>query len=384
MTFLAPGYLVAALVAAVGVVALHFIVTRRPRAVVLPTARFVPEAPVTATTRRIELSDLLLLLVRVLLVLAIGAALARPVLTPDRERVVRVIAADVSGSVARLQEVRDSVRPLLRPGDALVAFDTSARVVTSVDSLPASDARVAGSLSSALAAALRSGSSVRAGADSVELVIVSPLAHDEADRATAHLRALWPGRARLVRVTARADSTPATARVVWPSGADAPPGALARTRVDTAGAVVASGAVAVAPFERRWTYPADSLRGARVVARWADGDVAAIERESGAACVRSIAISVDSAGDIALRPDVARVREALSAPCGGARASVSPVRDSATVALITGKGALARTAAFPPLADVASPLARWLLIAAIALAVLELLLRAWRTREVTE
>jgi hypothetical protein len=60
------------------------------------------------------------------------------------------------------------------------------------------------------------------------------------------------------------------------------------------------------------------------------------------------------------------------------------VRDSATVALITGKGALARTAAFPPLADVASPLARWLLIAAIALAVLELLLRAWRTREVTE
>lgn len=377
MTLLAPAYLYAALAVSAGVVALHFLVTRQPRAVALPTTRFVPEAPVTAAVRRLELSDLLLLVTRVLLVLAVGVALARPVITPNRQSVVRVIAADVSGSVSRPADVRDSARALWRTGDVLLAFDTAARVVATPDSLPVTRADASGALSTALAAALRAGSSVRAGADSVELVLVSPIQLAEADRATATLRALWPGRARLVHVAARADSVRQT-RIVWPDANVAPPRAVARPHIDTAGAVMAGGAVAVALFERRWMYPSDSLRGTRVIARWADGDVAAIERDSVGTCVRSTVIRVDSAGDMTLRPDISRVRDALGAPCGVNRETGAMPDDAGLGRMLAGRGALARTAAFPPMEDLPSPLTRWLLLVALLLAVIELALRAMR------
>ncbi|HWG33710.1 MAG TPA: BatA domain-containing protein, partial [Gemmatimonadaceae bacterium] len=190
MSFLAPGFLIAAAGAALGVVALHFIVTRRPRAVAFPTARFVPDVPVTARARSVQLSDLLLLAIRVLIILLAGAALARPIFPPERERVVRVIAADVSGSVQNVAETRDSVRALFRPGDAVVLFDTATWPVETPDSVRAR-AGVAsnGSLSAGLIGALRAGSRVREGADSVELLVVSPATLAERDRATAAIRA---------------------------------------------------------------------------------------------------------------------------------------------------------------------------------------------------
>ena len=195
MNFLAPGFLVAASAAALGVVALHFIVTRRPRSVVFPTARFVPDVPVTARARSLQLADLVLLAVRVLIILFAGAALARPIFPPQRERIARVIAADVSGSVADVGETRDSVRALFRPGDAIVLFDTATRLVTTPDSVGArSRTATAGSLSAGLVGALRAGSRVRDGADSVELVVVSPATIAEQDRATTEIRAQWPGR----------------------------------------------------------------------------------------------------------------------------------------------------------------------------------------------
>ncbi|HEY5086862.1 MAG TPA: BatA domain-containing protein, partial [Gemmatimonadaceae bacterium] len=197
MTFVAPGFLLAAGAAACVVIALHFIVTRRPRSVPFPTARFVPDAPVAARERSLRLSDLLLLALRVLAIMLVGIALARPVLTPTREKVVRVIVADVSGAVADIAEVRDSARALLRPGDELIAFDTSAWAVPSVDSLAnRAGLRNAGSMSAGIVGALRAGQRVRAGADSVELVVVSPLVTTERDRATATIRNQWLGRAR--------------------------------------------------------------------------------------------------------------------------------------------------------------------------------------------
>ncbi|MEP6905130.1 MAG: BatA domain-containing protein, partial [Gemmatimonadales bacterium] len=72
MTFLAPAFLWGAIAVAAGIVALHFIVTRQPRASVLPTARFVPDSPATAIVRDARPSDLLLMLLRVLVVLAAG------------------------------------------------------------------------------------------------------------------------------------------------------------------------------------------------------------------------------------------------------------------------------------------------------------------------
>jgi hypothetical protein len=130
MTFLAPGFFFASLAVAAGIVALHFIVTRQPRAAILPTARFVPDLPATATARAARPSDLLLMVLRVLLVLAAGAGLAKPILKSSRGAEARVILADVSRSTRDAAGMRDSVRSLYRDRDALVVFDSSARLLT--------------------------------------------------------------------------------------------------------------------------------------------------------------------------------------------------------------------------------------------------------------
>lgn len=379
MSFLAPGFLIAAAGAALAVIALHFIVTRRPRAMVFPTARFVPDIPVAARARSVQFSDLLLLAVRVLIILLAGAALARPIFPPQRERVVRVIAADVSGSVANVAETRDSVRALFRRGDAIVLFDTAAWLGSSPDSI-GTKARVAasGSLSAALVAALRAGSLVRDGADSVELVVVSPATLAERDRATSAIRARWPGRGRLVRVSA----TPAIgadlsrAKQVDFLSASRPRFAVTRNRIDTVGAVVARGNVVIAPFERRWRFVSDSLAHARVIARWIDGEPAAIERDSASTCTRSVAIPIDSTGDMLLRPSFVRFRAALSEPCWHGASAPDPE----AAAMLAATGHLASTAQFPPSLDVGSPLARWLAVIALVLAIVEMILR--RSRDV--
>ena len=374
MSFLAPGYLTAAVVAAVGAVLLHFIVTRRPRSVAFPTARFVPDVPVAARARSVQLSDLLLLAVRVLAILFAGAALATPVFPPRREHVVRVIAADVSGSIANIGEIRDSVRSLYRAGDAIVVFDTAAKVVLTPDSVVEnSGINESGSLSAGLIAALHEGSRVRDGADSVELVLVSPVTVGESDRATHAIRALWRGRARVV--AAGASIRPVTSSPK-PTFLDAtrPMYAVARNRIDTVGAVIARGNVVVAPFERRWRFISDSLAHARVIARWADGEPAAIEHDSGETCIRSIAIPIDTSGDMILRPSFARFRAALSAPCQ----SVASQPDGAAARMLAGAGNLASTAQFPPPDDIDSPIARWLAAIAIVLAIAEMVLRRSR------
>src|SRR6476659_4070234 len=110
MSFLAPAFFYASLAVAAAVVALHFIVTRQPRAGILPTARFVPDLPATATARATRPSDIPLMLLRVLLVLAAGAGLAKPILKPSRGAEARVILADVSRSVRDTTAIRDSVR----------------------------------------------------------------------------------------------------------------------------------------------------------------------------------------------------------------------------------------------------------------------------------
>ncbi len=374
MTFVAPGFLLAAGAAACVVIALHFIVTRRPRSVPFPTARFVPDAPVAARERSLRLSDLLLLALRVLAIMLVGIALARPVLTPTRENVVRVIVADVSGAVADIAEVRDSARALLRPGDELIAFDTSAWAVPSVDSLAnRAGLRNAGSISAGMVGALRAGQRVRAGADSVELVVVSPLVTPERDRATATIRNQWPGRARLVRVRA-APPDSSSVRAVEAAFLDSarPEFAVQRNRIDTVGAVVANGNVLVGAFERRWRFTDDSLKGARVLARWVDGDAAAIQRDSGSTCRKSVLIPLDSTGDMLLRASFVKLRASLSGPCQRARSTP----DAALASVMSGgSGKLASTADFPAATDSASPVSRWLIALAIIVALIEMVLR---------
>ncbi|HEX6575178.1 MAG TPA: BatA domain-containing protein [Gemmatimonadaceae bacterium] len=419
MTFLAPGFFFASLAVAAGIVALHFIVTRQPRAGILPTARFVPDMPATATSKATRPSDLLLMLLRVLLVLAAGAGLAKPIFKPSRGAEARVILADISRSVLDSGGVADSVRALYRNHDVLIAFDSSARVVSGDSAQHLRRTNVRGNISAALIAALRAGSDLRERADSVELVIVSPFAGDEIDAATDSIRSLWPGRARLVFVSSTAPSPSsvpleiraasgdplgvavAQARgnanvrglivrsatgveassepvIEWPIS-DRPRGAVAKPVRDTIGGVTANGALVVAPFERRWSYPADSIRGADVIARWIDGEAAAVEFANGETCNRSVAIPVTAAGDLVIRKDFVQLVAALAGDCVGALA-LRPA-DEGQVAKLAGNGGLAPREAFPPRGDVTSTIAPWLIGLAIALAIAELFVRRRRSAE---
>jgi len=426
MTFLAPGFLWAAALVAAGIVALHFIVTRQPRASILPTARFVPDSAATATMRDTRPSDLLLMLLRVLIVLAAGAALAKPVIKPNRQANSRIFLMDASRSVANVGEAADSVKKLYRAGDAVIVFDSAGRSpgVIGSDSLASirrADAR--GNLSAALIASLREGSVARDGADSLELVIVSPFAEEERDAATDSIRKLWPGRARLVHIAARPDSASigggaieirsssddplvvavsvaskqqphATTRIVrnatltpedtawasfdgrilviWPSDGR-PLFSVARASTDQSGGILSGDAQLIAAFDRRWMFPAESLRAGRMVARWADGEPAAVEKSVGQGCIRSVAIPVAAVGDLVIRPEfIALVRE-ITAPCGEAR-STRPLA-STIIASLGGRGGLAPSDAFAARQDIASPLAPWLFGIALAAALAELLVR---------
>ena len=464
MTFLAPGFLFASLAVAAAIVALHFIVTRQPRAAILPTARFVPDTRATTVAPARRPSDLLLMLLRVLLVLAAGAGLAKPVLTPSRGAEARVILVDVSRSARDSIAIRDSARRIYRNGDAVVAFDSSAHIVTGnvADTLGALRPTTRrGNLSAALIAALRAGSSLRDHADSLDLVIVSPFAREEFDAATGTVRKLWPGKARLVRVPSPATDTAAGASSLTISAAPDDPLAVtvglvpsaatvgglidrgsvederrgmspeeaaaaspaarpggaasrqasmqarasegdiprrsaapliewpAQTRPrlatqrsvrDTVGGVMAGDAVVVSTFDRQWFFPPDSLRGAEVIARWVDGEPAAVEKPDGIGCVRSVAIPVTPVGDFVIRHDFVRFVASLSRPCAQIT-SLIPA-DPALVAKLEGKGGLAPRAAFQPLTDAHSDLAPWLFALAIAAGIAELFVRR-RERDTT-
>jgi hypothetical protein len=428
MTFLAPGFFFASLAVAAGIVALHFIVTRQPRAAILPTARFVPDLPATATARAARPSDLLLMLLRVLLVLAAGAGLAKPILKSSRGAEARVILADVSRSTRDAAGMRDSVRSLYRDRDALVVFDSSARLLTagaadSIASLQISSKR--GNLTAALIAAMRAGSALRDRADSIELIIVSPFAREEMDAATDSVRHLWPGRARIVRVDGGASKTPraaerlelkanaadplqvtaslaredstATGMIVrdiseaasgstdralieWPSSSR-PRGAVARATIDTIGGVTSGDAVVISTFARRWSYPADSLRGSEVVARWIDGEPAAIETATPSGCSRSVAIPVNPVGDLVIGNDFVKLVVALSRDCS-IRTSIVPA-PAADVDRLAGRGSLASRAGFEARDDVRSDLGPWLIGLAIAAAIAELFVRRRKAENIT-
>lgn len=436
MTFLAPAFMAAAGLIAGAVVAIHFIVTREPRTVPLPTARFAPVRPVRARSRKMRLQDLLLLLLRVLLILAVGAALAQPVLDPPHRNLARILVVDRSRAVANPAEVADSARALLGEGDAVVLFDGGAVVVREdgADSLAAlARSPNRGRLSPALIAALRTASEMRERADSFELAIVSPLVAEEADQATDSIRALWPGSVRLVRVAAHRDSAARTtiafdgqstdplrlalpgrlagadasaadvrivrgaldaadsawaragARVLvhWPATPDDAPRTaarslarpwIARATPDSVGAVSAGDVALVAPFERWAAYDAAPER-ALVVARWVDGEPAAVETPHGAGCIRTVTIGVPSRGDLVLQPRFTRLAAALAAPCGGR--PMLDALDSARVAALAGPMPRAHAAgsALAAPETIRSPLVPWLLAAALLFAVAALLLQ---------
>ena len=386
MSFAAPWFLLGGAAAALAVVALHFLVRRQPERWQLPTTRFVPETNELAPARSLELSDRLLLALRALAVAMAALAFARPSFDAARQPLMRVVVEDRSSVVADTSEVTRAA------GDRVIRMDS-------------------GSVSAALLRAIREAHALRDGADSVAIVLVSPLAREQLDAATPAIRATWPGGIELRRVAARVPSGELTAvalrapaddplratlslsglgmndaapvRLVRDANLSPADSAWARQSGhvlvhwpetegpagDTTGALVTPGTVLVASFAR----PAGSSAGTPV-AWWADGAVAATASVLGDGCLRTVSVPVTAQGDLVLRERFRRVVHDLLGPCGGAR-DLTPA-DSAAVRMITGAAPVTvATSALPPHADAGRAAMPWLLALALLFLVAEQLVR---------
>ena len=428
MTWVQPVALILGAAGVLGIVVAHLISRHRPRPSPFPTARFVAAGRPVASTRLSRPSDSALLMLRALTVMLLAAAFATPHRAPPEGSVARVVVVDRSRDVARLDDVVDHARREWREGDLLLVADSAAsapiawrRGPTILDSLVRRD--VAGSLSAAIVAGARAGVSLARTADSVELVLVTP--GRGGDAATRAIREAWPGRVRVVTVTAAepirrrsiasraadgdvviaalrldgrvlredephtvrlvrgvatsADSTWAAAGhtlVVWPDDAQ-----MERlwpsSSADTIGAVVASGRAVVAPFARGASPPVGVA-----VARWSDGLPAATEIALGSGCIRHVGVVVPNVGDVALTFGVRAIAEALTAGCTvpGGDAITAPIAPA--IASLASNGPLASSATLTRLApaDESPPIVHWLLVVAGLLLIVEMGLRRLATR----
>jgi hypothetical protein len=109
------------------------------------------------------------------------------------------------------------------------------------------------------------------------------------------------------------------------------------------------------------------------VARWSDGEPAAVDRETGGGCIRDVAILIDEFSDLTLQTPFRRVAASLLAPCGGER-RMQPIA-TASIASIAGRGPLAAATAMRDRSADASRWTPWLLAVAAALLIAELAIR---------
>ena len=436
MSVLVPWFLAAGALGVAAILALHLLARDEPPRWLLPTARFVPVSRERAPARSFSPSDRLLLALRVLALAAISLAAAGPSWHGSRRARAQVIVADLARMTADRGDVARLVRAAWREGDRIVALDSVARTVSlaGLDSLAVRPAAArAGRLSAALLVALDEGRSLARGADSVALLIVSPLVADAMDAATMAIRATWPGGARLLPVAERVGVAPeiAARAVELRAAADDPvrvtlaldgravtnatnaapratntPPPLASHNTDDAATVrlvrtgpltaqdsaharaggvlvhwpdalrirdtVGAVTTAHATFVATLPRPAP-LDGGLPIALWVDGTPAAVEGALGAGCTRRVAIPIASAGDASLRAPLRSILRDLLAPCGGRR-DATPLDAAQRRALAGGRAAAASASLLAPSADAA--LARWLL----ALAALALALEWWFRR----
>ena len=385
MSFLAPGWLVAGAIGALMVGALHFFARRNPRPYPLPTTRFIPERPASAAALARRPSDLVLLFLRAAALLLLGVAFAQPVFSPPRDTAL-VVLVDRSRAAPALD---DSTAALLKTADRVVEFDSA--------------------ISSGLIAGFRAAASLRWNADSVDLLVVSPFVREEWDAATLPIARTWPGRIRVRSLTPQVSPEsvsrvsldpedplaatlaligplPSSVRLVrrlvsttdsmWARGGGALvvwPDSLERSgwtpvKPDTASAVATAQIAVVASFVRTVSLPLG-----RVVARWNDGTPAAVERPLGRGCQRDVGIPITPVGDFVLRPSVRRLTGMLLSPCGGGQ-EWEPV-SAALMDSLRGPARLASTADLGQRQEKRVPVQGVLLIAALALLLLETVAR---------
>ena len=345
ITLLLPWVFGAAIVGALAVVGLHLLSVRRPPELLLPTTRFLPDRAVRAVSRS-KPSDLLLMILRIGVLLAVGLAASHPQWrTRSRTRatlvvVDRNVVPDTNAIRAQLRADGDTV------ADGAVAFTFAP------DSMVADDDP--GAL---IALAWRSAKRLviaDAALDSLDLHVLlsrAPRADDEGWNAW---RGAWPGRVvthtaapvtdvRRVHLVAldtigmraadddpvrsafawhvaraataadlmssrvdtigisRDDVVPAAdgtgrdvgVRVYWPV-TGVPMGWRTLNVVDTASALVAGGRAILGSFVVRsipdsLAAPATSA-SAVAIAWWSDGRVAATETRTPAGCDRRVIV----------------------------------------------------------------------------------------------
>jgi aerotolerance regulator-like protein len=411
MNFLAPGWIAAAAVAALGVLAIHLIAWRLPRAVKLPTARFVPDEPARLAARTLRPSDLALMALRVAIIMLGGLALARPTRALAPRGTAVVVAIERTGDST---SVRDSLRGIPDVDHvSYVVFDTAAQLLTG-QAAALSATGTAGtarpSLSVGLVTAIREARRLTRDYERVSIVLASTFTRDAFDQATLPVRSTWPDSIRVVRlpvrpqvpieagtevVSTKDDPVAAGIRLAEAHGllrgvsrvvrAAATPGDSAfaaaggalllwprlTTGSERVDGIHAGDATAIGHFIRM--TPSDDT--GRVIARWIDGTPAALESASGAGCIRRIEFDVPDVGDFVLTTSFQRLVAALAAPCGDVvRGPVAADSALAAIAARPASGASTRT---PDDARAPNRIAAILMALAFALAIAEM---AWRRR----
>ena len=417
MTFLAPAWLGLAAGAAFAVVAIHLIAWRVPRAVILPTARFVPDEPARLAARTVRPSDFALLALRIAIVIGGGVAMARPALHPSPHGAALVVAMERSAAIGDTTTLRDSLRAIPRRDRTIfVVFDTAARVYGVEDAAwtdvaaprPPGNA----SLTVGLITAIREARRLAREYESVDVVLASTFSSASFDRATEAVRAAWGDSIGVVRIP---PSTTATGPAHIELPADGDDAVVAGLRLAEANGLLRGTSRLVRTVattgDSAWTSNGSALilwpradggapehvegihaRGSTVighlvrlpaaadsglvVARWLDGVPAARETALGAGCVRTIGFDVPDGGDFVLTPSFQRLLSVLAGPCAGdVRTEVAS--DSAIAAIVAPSGG--PSSVIPPDEyGAANRLAAVLMALTILLGVVELWLRRRR------
>ncbi|WP_373058264.1 BatA domain-containing protein [Gemmatimonas sp.] len=367
--FATPWILGVALVAALTITALHFLSVRQPRVMLLPTARFVPERDARAVARQAKPSDLLLLSLRVIALLAVGGALAGARCGASGAVVASIIVIDAtlradSAALVARAVTATAVASVAATGDASVPTVLWVNGVTNDPGV-------------AIAAAIRESArqaQTNPSLAELSLAVVMPASVRSREGWDAW-RGQWPARIQMVPIanaaaadTSAPSSAPAMVRVVGtraavgtasgtdvveaafalrgaiaargavPDGAEVvvqrtgtrvadrapvvvqwppngvPTGWQVAPVMDSVGAVTAAGIALVAPWVRTALPPplSDSVRA---IAWWSDGIAVAVERTRGTSCVREVALAVAAGSDLLLSPAADGLLRVLRAPC---------------------------------------------------------------------
>lgn len=333
ISFALPWLFGVAMAAALGITALHFLSVRQPRVMLLPTARFVPEREARAVARQARPSDVALLLLRVLALLAAGAALAGARCGAPQTRLSTIIVIDE----ARRVDSAALVSRAVAAGGVRDVADAWSPTVLWVDGV-ANDPGVA------IAAAIReSARQAQANASLAELSLAVVMPETVGSREGWDAwRSQWPARIHIVR-SARANVSTT--------------GSRSQPRPGTVRVVHAPGAVATA----RGTDIVDAAFAARgsVGARGALGDSVDVVVFRSGTHDRGRANSANANSANANSARVTILWPVSGVPAGW---TAAPAQDSVSALVAAGTALVApwlRTALPPALSDSVRALAWW-------------------------